>query len=44
MRKSSVLNKNRKPIGYLDVSVLKEKWEAGQADPVRTSRYFTRSP
>jgi len=28
-----VLNKCRKPVGYLDVGVLKEKWEAGQADP-----------
>jgi hypothetical protein len=33
----SVLNRCRKPIGYIDVGALKEKWEAGQADPVRTS-------
>lgn len=36
-RQFSVLNKCRKPIGYLDVGALKEKWEAGQADSVRTS-------
>ncbi|KAF9788694.1 hypothetical protein BJ322DRAFT_655179 [Thelephora terrestris] len=32
-RRFSVLNRNRKPVGYLDVGSLKEKWEAGQADP-----------
>jgi hypothetical protein len=30
MRQFSVLNKSRKPIGYLDVAALKEKWEAGK--------------
>lgn len=38
-----MLNKNRKPIGYLDVAALKEKWEAGEADPVRTSTHFAHS-
>ncbi|KAF5351216.1 hypothetical protein D9756_008425 [Leucocoprinus leucothites] len=28
-----VLDKNRKPLGYIDVAQLKTKWEAGQADP-----------
>jgi len=28
-----VLDKSRKPLGYIDVSDLKKKWEAGQADP-----------
>jgi len=28
-----VLDKNRKPLGYLDVAALKQKWEAGQLDP-----------
>lgn len=32
----SVLDKNRRPLGYIDVAKLKEKWEAGQADPVRS--------
>ncbi|KAL9709898.1 hypothetical protein Ac2012v2_006956 [Leucoagaricus gongylophorus] len=32
-----VLNKNRKPLGYIDVTKLKEKWEARQADPVSSS-------
>lgn len=31
---TSVLDKNRKPLGYLDVAALKQKWEAGQLDPV----------
>jgi len=43
IRQISVLNKNRKPIGYLDVAALKEKWEAGKADPVRTLTHFARS-
>jgi len=38
----SVLNKSRKPMGYLDVAALKQKWEAGDADPVRTSTLFPR--
>ncbi|KAH9835246.1 uncharacterized protein C8Q71DRAFT_858896 [Rhodofomes roseus] len=28
-----VLDRHRKPLGYLDVAALKEKWEAGQAAP-----------
>ncbi|KAI0088838.1 hypothetical protein BDY19DRAFT_150838 [Irpex rosettiformis] len=28
-----VLDKRRKPLGYVDVPSLKTKWEAGQADP-----------
>lgn len=32
---ASVLDKSRKPIGYIDVAVLKKKWEAGEASPVR---------
>ncbi|KAH8116121.1 hypothetical protein DFH11DRAFT_1584371 [Phellopilus nigrolimitatus] len=28
-----ILSGERKPLGYLDVSALKTKWEAGQADP-----------
>jgi hypothetical protein len=30
----SILNEKRKPIGYLDVSVLKAKFESGQAKEV----------
>lgn len=40
MRQFSVLNKSRKPIGYLDVAALKQKWEAGDADPVRAPALF----
>lgn len=29
-----VLDRHRKPLGYLDVPALKKKWEAGEADPV----------
>ncbi|KAG8947161.1 hypothetical protein FRC03_001179 [Tulasnella sp. 419] len=29
----SVLSKERKPLGYVDVSALKAKWEANQANP-----------
>lgn len=29
-----ILSEERKPIGYIDVAVLKAKWEAGQATPV----------
>jgi hypothetical protein len=39
MQHPSVLNKSRKPIGYLDVGTLKVKWEAGEADPVRALTY-----
>ncbi|THH08172.1 hypothetical protein EW145_g2883 [Phellinidium pouzarii] len=28
-----ILSRERKPLGYLDVTALKAKWEAGQADP-----------
>jgi predicted transcriptional regulator len=28
-----VLNRRRRPLGYVDVAKLKEKWEAGQANP-----------
>ncbi|TCD68749.1 hypothetical protein EIP91_009895 [Steccherinum ochraceum] len=28
-----VLDKDRRPLGYLDVAQLKAKWEAGQANP-----------
>ncbi|KAG2129295.1 hypothetical protein BD769DRAFT_1627998 [Suillus cothurnatus] len=44
-----VLNHDRRPLGYVDVAVLKEKWEAGTASPVciaiRTttvSKYMTK--
>lgn len=30
----SVLNRDRRPLGYVDVAALKEKWEAGTASPV----------
>ena len=30
----SVLNTNRRPLGYVDVANLKEKWESSQANPV----------
>lgn len=30
----SVLGKNRHPLGYVDVAQLKQKWEAGEANPV----------
>ena len=32
-----VLDKHRKPLGYIDVAALKTKWEAGEASPVRHS-------
>lgn len=44
MRQLSVLNKSRKPIGYLDVAALKRKWEAGEADPVRAPTRFGYHP
>lgn len=34
---NSVLDRHRRPLGYVDVSTLKEHWERGNADPVRTS-------
>jgi len=30
----SVLDRRRRPLGYVDVTKLKEIWEAGQANPV----------
>jgi hypothetical protein len=30
----SVLDDQRKPLGYIDVAALKARWEAGGADPV----------
>src|ERR1700761_6261747 len=34
-----VLTKEKKPLGYIDVTALKEKFQAGKANPVRlTSR------
>ncbi|OCH93347.1 hypothetical protein OBBRIDRAFT_725017 [Obba rivulosa] len=36
-----VLDRNRKPLGHIDVAALKEKWESGQADPNdKVSRYM----
>ncbi|PPR02259.1 hypothetical protein CVT24_011608 [Panaeolus cyanescens] len=38
-----VLNRDRKPLGYVDVAKLKEKWEAGQANPDdKVSQYMTK--
>ncbi|KAJ8701379.1 hypothetical protein PTI98_000173 [Pleurotus ostreatus] len=38
-----VLDKNRRPLGYVDVARLKEKWEAGQADPSsKVLQYMTK--
>ncbi|KAJ3514093.1 hypothetical protein NLJ89_g2572 [Agrocybe chaxingu] len=38
-----VLNQNRRPLGYLDVAKLKQKWEAGQASPdEKVSQYMTK--
>ncbi|KAI0944806.1 hypothetical protein AcV7_001511 [Taiwanofungus camphoratus] len=38
-----VLDHNRKPLGYVDVASLKEKWEAGNADPSdKVMRYMTK--
>jgi len=31
-----VLDRHRKPVGYVDVAKLKEKWEAGKANPSDT--------
>ncbi|KAJ9122278.1 hypothetical protein QFC22_001698 [Naganishia vaughanmartiniae] len=36
-----VLNDNRRPIGYLDIKLLKRKFEQGLADPVRTFLSFS---
>lgn len=32
----SVLDKNRRPLGYVDAAELKTKWQAGLASPVRS--------
>ncbi|EMD31884.1 hypothetical protein CERSUDRAFT_99872 [Gelatoporia subvermispora B] len=38
-----VLDRNRKPLGYIDVTALKEKWESGQADPSdKVSKFLTK--
>ncbi|KAL0565920.1 hypothetical protein V5O48_016102 [Marasmius crinis-equi] len=38
-----VLDKNRKPLGYVEVSKLKQLWEAGKADPSDSvSQYMTK--
>ncbi|KAF8801082.1 hypothetical protein BYT27DRAFT_7198658 [Phlegmacium glaucopus] len=38
-----VLNRRRRPLGYVDVAKLKEKWEAGQANPDdKVSQYMTK--
>jgi len=38
-----VLDRNRKPLGYIDVAQLKEKWEAHQANPTdKVSEYMTK--
>ncbi|KAJ8509481.1 hypothetical protein ONZ45_g8352 [Pleurotus djamor] len=38
-----VLDKNRRPLGYLDVPRLKEKWEAGKANPAeKVVEYMTK--
>ncbi|KAF9005157.1 hypothetical protein BDQ17DRAFT_1353929 [Cyathus striatus] len=38
-----VLDRNRKPLGYVDVAQLKQRWEAGQASPDDSvSNYMTK--
>ncbi|KAF5341649.1 hypothetical protein D9611_001674 [Ephemerocybe angulata] len=38
-----VLDRSRRPLGYLDVASLKEKWEAGKANPDdKVSQYMTK--
>jgi len=38
-----VLDRRRRPLGYVNVAKLKEKWEAGQANPSdKVSRYMTK--
>jgi len=38
-----VLDRRRRPLGYVDVAQLKEKWEAGQANPDdKVSQYMTK--
>jgi len=37
-----VLNRNRRPLGYVDVAKLKKFWESGEADPAdKVSQYMT---
>ncbi|KAF8899819.1 hypothetical protein CPB84DRAFT_1923670 [Gymnopilus junonius] len=36
-----VLDRNRRPLGYVDVAKLKTKWEARQAKPVRLLYFFS---
>ncbi|KDR72528.1 hypothetical protein GALMADRAFT_252661 [Galerina marginata CBS 339.88] len=38
-----VLDRNRRPLGYVDVAKLKAKWEAGQANPDdKVSQYMNK--
>ncbi|EDR09738.1 uncharacterized protein LACBIDRAFT_319167 [Laccaria bicolor S238N-H82] len=38
-----VLDRNRRPLGYVDVARLKERWEAGNANPDdKVSQYMTK--
>ncbi|KII91190.1 hypothetical protein PLICRDRAFT_37892 [Plicaturopsis crispa FD-325 SS-3] len=38
-----VLDRERRPLGYVDVAALKSKWEAGQADPNdKVVKYMTK--
>ncbi|KAF5362599.1 hypothetical protein D9758_009586 [Tetrapyrgos nigripes] len=38
-----ILDKHRKPLGYVEVASLKEKWEAGQMDPNdKVEKYLTK--
>lgn len=38
-----VLDRSRKPLGYVDVADLKKKWEAGQANPEdKVAAYMTK--
>ncbi|KAG6868635.1 hypothetical protein C0993_012679 [Termitomyces sp. T159_Od127] len=38
-----VLDRHRRPVGYVDVAKLKEKWEANEADPTdKVSQYMTK--
>ncbi|KAG1811766.1 uncharacterized protein BJ212DRAFT_488741 [Suillus subaureus] len=38
-----ILNRDRRPLGYVDVAALKEKWEAGTASPNDSiSKYMTK--
>lgn len=30
-----ILNRHRRPLGYIDVSALKKRWEKGEINPVR---------